>query len=326
LAIAGENRIIDATGRCDSAQGRRRMTFRVIHLAIFAALFFSSSAQAQLPVDFSQTEITTTALRDDVYMLQGEGGNIVVAVAADGLLVIDSQFAPLYDRIRTAISDISDRPVRYLVNTHHHGDHTGGNERFAADGAVIVSQENMRDLMANGFASGLTGVETPPAPASAVPSLTYADSLTLDYGGRSADLRYPGDSHTNGDTYVYFPDADILVTGDVVTFGRYPNIDFANGGHIDLMISATDAFIASVDDDTVVVPGHGPVGDRDDLVEYREMLAVSRDRVKALMDDGRTVDEIIAARPNADYDVAMNVDERRIGNWIRVIYYSYMPN
>ncbi len=293
--------------------------------SICFVLILSTTAQAQLPIDFSQTVITTTELRGDIYMLQGEGGNIVVAATEDGLIVIDSQFAPLYERIKTAIGAISDHTVRYLVNTHHHGDHTGGNAHFAEDGAIIISHENMRDLMALGSPNALRGTQNPPAPPAAVPTLTYVNSMTIELDGLSAELGYPGDSHTNADTYVNFPHANIFVTGDIVTFGRYPNIDFALGGHIDRMISASDDFIAMVDDDTIVVPGHGVIGDKQTLIEYRNMLATSRDRVKALMDQGRSLDEIIAARPNSDYDQAMNVEVRRIENWIRVIYYSYRP-
>jgi glyoxylase-like metal-dependent hydrolase (beta-lactamase superfamily II) len=289
------------------------------------ALTFSTTTYAQLPVDFSQTVITTTPVRDNIYMLQGEGGNIVVAVSKDCLVVVDSQFAPLYDRIKAAIGTVSDLPVCYLLNTHHHGDHTGGNALFAEDGAIIVSHQNMRELMALGSPNALRGTRNPPAPPAAIPTLTYENAMSIELSGLRVALGHPGDSHTNADTYINFPDANIFVTGDIVTFGRYPNIDFALGGHIDRMISVCDNFIAMINDDTIVVPGHGLIGDKQNLIDYRQMLAVSRDRVKALMDQGRLLDEIIAARPNADYDEAMNVETRRIENWIRVIYYSYRP-
>jgi len=290
-----------------------------------AAFLCATNAAAQLPTDFSQTVITTTDLRGGTYMLQGEGGNIVVAVGSDSILVVDSQFAPLYERIKAAISEISPLPVRYLVNTHHHGDHVGGNALFAADGATIVSQAMMRDLMADGTVNGLSGNFTPAAEPAALPTETYEEMHVLEFGGRTAELGHPPGAHTSGDTYVRFPDADVLVTGDIVTFGRYPNIDFANGGHINEMIRATEAYTAMADEDTIIVPGHGPVGNRDTLMAYRDMLVISRDRVLAMMAEGMTIDAMIAARPNNDYDLAMNVDETRIGNWIRVIHYSFAP-
>ena len=303
------------------------MRFAVaLTMAVAATVTFGTEADAQLLTDFSQTEITTTDLGNRIYMLQGEGGNIVVALADDGIIMIDSQFAPLHDKILAAIRALSDQPIRYLVNTHHHRDHTGGNASFAADGATIVSHVNMRDLLVSGTVSGLTGARTPPAEDAAIPTLTYTDSLTLELEGRTAQLGHPPDSHTNADSYIYFPDADVLVTGDIVTFGRYPNIDFVIGGHIDGMIEVTDLYIGMIGDDTKVVPGHGPVGSVETLREYRRMLATSRDRVRAAMAEGKSEDEIIAARPNADYDAAMNVEERRIANWVRVIYRSYQPN
>lgn len=292
--------------------------------ALIAALF-STSASAQLPTEFSDTVINTTELRGYVYVLDGEGVNMIVAVADDGLLVIDTIFEPLYERIRTSISEISDLPVRYLVNTHHHRDHIEGNARFAADGAEIISHIDMIPLVREGSVSGLTGNRVPPAPEAAIPTITFGDEMTLEMEGLTAELKFPGVSHTNADTYVYFPKNDILVTGDIVTFERYPNIEFTYGGHIDLMIEATDAFIEMSDEDTIIVPGHGPVGDRQTLIAYRDMLATSRDRVKEMMNAGHTLDEIIASRPNADFDEAMDVVERRIENWIRVIYYSYKP-
>jgi glyoxylase-like metal-dependent hydrolase (beta-lactamase superfamily II) len=234
-------------------------------------------------------------------------------------------FEPLYDRIKTAIGEISDLPVRYLVNTHHHRDHIEGNARFAEDGAEIISQENMVPLVAGGSVSGLTDARVPPAPPAAIPRLVFADEMDIKMPGLTAELRYPGPSHTNADTYIVFPEQNVIVAGDIVTFGRYPNIDFVYEGHIQLMIDVTDRFIAMADDDTVIVPGHGPLGDKETLIGYREMLATSRDRVADLMVTGMPLTDIIAARPNADYDAAMNVDERRIENWIRVIYFSYNP-
>ena len=290
---------------------------------------FCGSAQAQ--ENFDDVEIVTTDAGGGIYMfrpMEGEtevGGNMIAAVAEDGVLLIDSNFEPMYDKTMAAIAALTDLPVRYLVNTHHHRDHTGANVHFGSNGVTIVSHETMRNVLAEGSINGLTGSVLEAAPEAAIPTLTYSDEMTLELEGIAARLIHPMDPHTNGDTYVFFPDANILVTGDIVTFGRYPNIDFALGGHIDRMISVTDEFIGLADDDTIVVPGHGPIGDRQDLIDYRRMLSDSRDRVKALMDQGQTLDAIIAAQPNSDYDQAMNVEQRRIDNWIRVIYYSYRP-
>jgi cyclase len=303
-----------------------------LRAATLCAFFAVLCGGAQAQVNFDEVEIVTTDVGSGIYLfrpMSGEtevGGNIIAAVAEDGVLLIDTNFEPMYAKTKAAIAAITDLPVRFLVNTHHHRDHTGANVHFGEEGVTIVSHETMRDVLADGSVNGLTGNVLEPAPEAAIPTLTYSDEMTLELQGLVAKLVHPIDPHTNGDTYVFFPEANVLVTGDIVTFGRYPNIDFALGGHIDRMISTTDDFIAMADDDTIVVPGHGPISDKQGLIDYRRLLSTSRDRVKALMDQNQTLDAIIAAQPNSDYDRAMNVEQRRIDNWIRVIYYSYRPN
>jgi cyclase len=235
---------------------------------------------------------------------------------------VDSQFAPLYGKIKAAISGLTNLPIRYLINTHFHRDHTGGNEAFAKDGAVIVAHENVKTRLANGTRNGLTGGVVPPAPPIALPKETYKDTMTVRLQGRSAELKHPVDVHTDGDTYIYFPDANVLVAGDVVFFGRYPNIDFAYGGSIDGMIRGVDDLLKFAKDDTKIVPGHGPVGNKAMMREYRQMLVEARDRIAKLKAAGKTEDEIVAAKPNADWDAKFGLDARSNGNFIRVIYRS----
>jgi len=198
-------------------------------------------AAAPPPPDFSKVEIKTTHLGDTIYMLEGQGGNITVAVAKDGIIMVDGQYAPLHDKIKAAIEAISNKPIKYLINTHFHGDHTGGNELFAKDGVTIVSQVNVKNRLAAGTSNGLTGAKTPPAPPAALPSDTYTNFSKIRLEGRIADLKHIANAHTDGDTYVWFKTANVLSTGDTFTNGRYPNIDFANGGNIRGMIAATDA-------------------------------------------------------------------------------------
>jgi len=272
--------------------------------------------------DFDKVVIKTTDLGNKTYMLEGEGGNITVAVANDGVIMVDSQFAPLHDKIKAAVAAITSQPIRYLLITHFHRDHTGGNEAFGKDGATIVAHENVKARLASGTRNGLTGNVVPPAPAIALPKETFKDTMTVRLQGRSAELRHPADIHTDGDTYIYFSDANVLVTGDIVVFGRYPNIDFAYGGSIDGMIRGVDELIQFAKDDTKIVPGHGPLGTKAMMREYRQMLADARERIQKLKAAGKTEDEIVAARPNADYDAKYRMDERSIGNFIRVVYRS----
>lgn len=282
----------------------------------------SPAASPPPPPDFSKVEIKTTDLGDNVYMLEGQGGNITVAVAKDGIIMVDGQFAPLHDKIKAAISTISNLPIKYLINTHFHGDHTGGNESFAKDGVTVVSQENVKARLAAGTTNGLTGAKTPPVPAGALPADTYTNFSKIRLVGRVADLKHIANAHTDGDTYVWFKTANVLATGDTFTNGRYPNIDFANGGNIKGMIAATDIYLKLTNARSRIVPGHGPVADKAALAEYRAMLVTARDRMDKLVKDGKSEQDVIAAKPFADLDKKWAPTELASTNFIRVVWHS----
>ena len=271
---------------------------------------------------FDQVEITTTDLGNRVYMLQGEGANMTIAVSGDGVIMVDTEFAELNQKIKDAIAAITDLPIRYLIITHFHRDHTGGNAGFARDGAIIVSHENVKTVLEAGSLNGLTGNVVPPAPAEALPRITFDDAAAIHLEGHTARLMHRSNWHTDGDTQVYFPEADILVTGDIVSFGLYPNIDVSYGGSIDGMIEGVDALLQIANDDTKIVPGHGPVGDKAMMVEFRQMLVDVRTRIARQIAQGLTEDEAVAARPNADYDAALGMNAQRAGNFVRVVYRS----
>ncbi|MGZ5873035.1 MAG: MBL fold metallo-hydrolase [Bradyrhizobium sp.] len=295
---------------------------------VASTLLLAGTAFAQQPAaapplsDFSKVEIKTTDLGDNMYMLEGLGGNITVAVAKDGIIMVDGQYAPLHDKIKAAISMISNQPIKYLINTHFHGDHVGGNEPFAKDGATVMAQDNVKNRLAAGTTNGLTGVKTPPAPQGALPTDTYTNFSKIRLNGRVADLKHVANAHTDGDTYVWFKTANVLSTGDTFTNGRYPNIDFANGGSIKGMIAATDAYLKLTNAKTRIVPGHGPLADRAVLAEYRTMLVTARDRMAKLVKDGKSEDEVVAAKPFADLDAKWAPTELASKNFIRVVYHS----
>jgi cyclase len=292
-------------------------------MALSGPVFAQQPPAAAPPLpDFSKVEIKTTNLGDNIYMLEGQGGNITVAVAKDGIIMVDGQYAPLHDKIKAAVEAISNKPVKYLINTHFHGDHTGGNEAFAKDGATIVSQVNVKNRLAAGTSNGLTGAKTPPAPPAALPSNTYTNFSKIRLEGRVADLKHIANAHTDGDTYVWFKTANVLSTGDTFTNGRYPNIDFANGGNIKGMIAATDAYLKQVNARTKIVPGHGPLADRVALIEYRTMLITARDRMAKLVKEGKSEDDVVAAKPFADLDAKWAPTELASNNFIRVVYHS----
>ena len=293
------------------------MRMRLIAAATtIVALAVPAQAQQLQPLapapDFDKVVIKTADLGNRTYMLEGEGGNITVAVADDGVIMVDSQFAPLYGKINVAIAALTQQPIRYLIITHFHRDHTGGNEAFGRDGATIVAHENVKTHLASGTRNGLTGNKVPPAPAIALPTETYKDTMTVRLQGRAAELKHPVDAHTDGDTYIYFADANVLVTGDIVFFGRYPNIDFLYGGSIDGMIRGVDDLLKFAKDDTKIVPGHGPVGTKATMREYRQMLVEARDRIQKLKAAGKTEDEVVAAK--AERRLRCKVRLGRAGN------------
>ena len=305
-------------------------------ITISVAMMLASAAYAQAPatpptppapplIDWTKVEIKATDLGNRTYMLTGQGGNITIAVGTDGIIMVDSQFAPLSDKIKAAIREISPLPIKYLINTHYHGDHTGGNENFAKDGVTIVAHDNIRVRLAAGTRPGLGGAPTPPAPALALPTDTYVvGTRTLEVGGRKAQLTHVANAHTDGDTWVYFADANVLDTGDTFNnLKRYQNIDFGNGGDVRGMIRANDTFIKLANDATKVVPGHGPLATKADLIAFREMLVTSRDRIEKLINEGKTEQEVIDLKPLADLDAtwAANNPQQAI-NHTRNVYNS----
>jgi cyclase len=276
--------------------------------------------------DFDKAVINITNLGNRTYMLDGVGGtfggNVTVIAGDDSVILVDDMFPEMYGKIKAAIASLTPLPVRYVVNTHFHRDHTGGNEAFAKEGATIVAHENVKRVLASGSKSGLTCAVTQPASQIALPQKTYTDAMTLQIKGRTAELKHLANVHTDGDTTIYLADANVLVAGDVAFFGRYPNVDYLYGGSIDGMIRGTDAVLNFAKEDTTIVPGHGPVGNKAIMRDYRTMLVEARERIAKLKAAGKTEDEVVALKPTADYDAKFGVNERAIGNFLRVVYRS----
>jgi cyclase len=293
-------------------------------ITLLAALLVAAVAPAgaQQAPDFSKAEIKTTDLGHQTYALMGPGGNITAVVGADGVILVDSEYAPLHDKVRAAVANFSKQPIRYVIDTHFHGDHTGGNGAFARDGATVVAQANVKQRLAAGTTNGLTGAKTAPVAAEALPAQTYEDATRLKLKDRSVQLHHPSNAHTDGDTYVWIADANVLATGDTVTIGRYPNIDFANGGSINGMIAASEQYLKLVNDKTQIVPGHGPVAGKAQLSHYHDMLVTARERMKKLIDEGEGEGDVVAARPFGDFDQELGATEQQAQNFIRVVYHS----
>jgi len=308
-------------------------SFAAAALAVLALTTAADPAAAQAPaappappmIDWAAIQIRTTDLGNRTYMLEGQGGNITVAVGSDAIIMIDGQFAPLSDKIKAAIRAISPLPIRYLVNTHYHGDHTGGNDNFAKDGATIVAHDNIRVRLAAGTKNPLTGAVVPPRAPEALPKETYVGgSFTLEAGGRKAQLTHVANAHTDGDTWIYFADANVLSTGDTFNnLKRYQNIDYGNGGDVRGMIRALETYIKASNDQTKIVPGHGPLATKADLLVFHQMLVTSRDRIAPLVAEGKSEQEVVAARPLRDLDASWGNNEQHAIGHTRNVYNSF---
>ena len=255
----------------------------------------ASAAGAQQQQDFSAVQIKGTKLTDNFYTLEGQGGMIGALVGPDGVFMVDSQFAPLTEKIVAAIKQISDRPIKFLVNTHQHPDHTGGNENFAKLGVTVISRDELRGRLAATTGRGAV-------PPAALPMLTYKGAITLHMNGEEVRLIPVPAAHTDGDTMIHFVKANVLMPGDFYRSVQYPNIDRANGGSLKGMIDGFNTIIEIANPTTKIVPGHGGVVDEKAVAEHRDMAIALRDRVAALIKKGQTQEQIIASKPTADYD------------------------
>jgi len=249
----------------------------------------STLAAFALPGLANAQEISSVA--DGIHVIRGQGGNIGVSVGADGVFMIDDQFAPATQAILDQIKTVTDQPVRFLVNTHFHRDHTGGNENLGKAGVLIFAHDNVRARLLSAD-----------APKAALPVVTFNDATTFHMNGQTVRVFHTANAHTDGDAMIHFEEADVIHMGDTFFNGFYPFIDAKSGGSVDGVFAAIDTVLALADDDTVIVPGHGPVGDRADLLAYREMLTKARDGIRPLIADGRSVEDIVAAKPLAALD------------------------
>ena len=274
---------------------------RALVLAVVMTVVVGAQAWAQTPAappaqpDFSKVEIKTTKLSGNFYTLDGQGGTIGVLTGTDGVLMVDSQFAPLSEKIAAAIRQISSGPIRFLINTHQHPDHTGGNANFAKMGATVLSRDELRVRLAKGGTAG------PPPPAS-LPLLTYHGGLTFHMNGEDVQLIPIPAAHTDGDTMVYFPNANVIMVGDYYRSIQYPNIDRANGGTLKGLLDAFETTINRANATTKIVPGHGAPVDKTAVAAHRDMVIALRDKVAALVKQGKTQEEVVAAKLTADYD------------------------
>ena len=270
---------------------------RSVPLALAVTLGLAAPVLGQ---GMEDVEIETQRLTEDVYMLIGRGGNIGVSVGDDGVFVIDDQFAPLTGKILAAIAEITSEDVRFVFNTHWHGDHTGGNENLGEAGALIVAHDNVRERMSVEQVLERIGrpvSTTPASPEGALPVVTFTEDVTFHVNGDVLHAFHVENAHTDGDAIVHFERANVVHMGDTFFRDRFPFIDTASGGSIDGLIAAVGAALAVMDADTQIIPGHGALSSRDDLRSYGDALRTMRDAVASMMERGMTLEQIQAARP-----------------------------
>lgn len=296
----------------------------MLRSAGFGLLLVCSGVFAQQ--NFDDVEIEVLYVRDNIFMLVGSGGNITVQTGSDGVLVVDTQYAPLSDKILAKIRELSDKPLRYILNTHHHADHTGGNANLRAAGRTEVGGNVGGDIADAGEGAAIIAHENamlrmikPPdgdaAPVDGWPTLTYfTPHRDLWFNGEGVRMVHQPAAHTDGDSIVHFRRSDVIAAGDVYVTTMYPFIDIASGGSIQGVIAAANNLVDLIipeygqDGGTLVIPGHGRLSDVGDVINWREMLTIVRDRIQAMIDRGMTLEEVLAARPTQDYDARWGRD------------------
>ena len=276
-------------------------------LFLVLILVGTCSAQAQQ----GKIEFSTFQLSDTVYMLMGAGGNVGISTGKDGLYIIDDKVKQATGPLLEAIRKISDKPIRFVINTHYHGDHTGNNEVIASSGTVIIAHDNIYKRLSTEQISIFSNSTTPPYPKAALPVVTFNDQLSMHLNGETATAYYVANGHTDGDAIIHFPVSNVIHMGDMFFNGQYPYVDLDAGGSLQGLVAAAELALSMADDSTRIIPGHGPLGVTEDLKKYRDYLIEASARVQALIDNGMSLEQIIATKPTEKWD------EKLGKNWIR---------
>ncbi len=283
-------------------------------------LTFSVTAQVVMP-DFNEIEVKTHALRNGIYMLEGFGGNIGVSVGEDGTLLVDDQYAPLSRKVLGAVNKLSTNKVKFVLNTHHHADHTGGNENFGKRGALIVAHEGAREHLIQDMQAQRRPT-TAPLSAIALPVLTFNERMTFHINGETIEVFHVESAHTDSDVVVYFKDSNIVHTGDTYFNGVYPFIDVKSGGSIDGMINLYSQLFEIMNEETLIIPGHGPISDIHQMRSFQALLSDIRGRVAKGMKNGKSPEDLINENILGDFDQAWGQDFVKSPDMIKMTYHS----
>ncbi len=281
-------------------------------IGLVLAIAFINAASAQ--------EIDSVKVSDSIHMLTGKGGNIGVLIGEDGTLMIDDKFAPMTDTILTKVTKLGGSTPRFVINTHFHGDHTGGNENLGKAGSVIISHANVRKRLTVETVIKAFNKVTPPQPKAALPLITFTRDITFHLNGETVNFMHVPAAHTDGDSIVHFQDANVIHAGDTMFNGFFPFIDTDHGGTVKGVIAAVDKLLALADDDTRIIPGHGPLANKQQLREYRDMLATAQERLVKIKAAGKTAAQAVAGKPLADLDAKWGNAMFTSDRWIEIIY------
>lgn len=288
-------------------------------LTAISIVLISSPSQAKME-DFETVEIKTIPVNENIYMLEGTGGNIGVAIGEDGVFLIDDQFAPLTNKIKTAIAQIRDQPIRFLINTHWHFDHTGGNENLGQEGVIIVAQDQVRQRMSIGQFIGGLNMQIEPTPDIGLPIITFNDQVTFYLNNDTIKVIHLEPSHTDGDSIIFFQNANVIHTGDIYFNGIYPFIDNSSGGSINGVINSVDQILMLANEETKIIPGHGNLSNKQELLNYRDMLIEIRQKIQEYIDQGLSIEEILALNPTANFDEKWGKGFLTSEQFTRIVY------
>jgi len=267
-----------------------------------------------------EVKITATPVTEQIYQVTGKGGNIGLFIGDDGTFLIDDQFAPLTDQILATIKSVGGNTPKFLINTHYHGDHTGGNENLGDRGTLIFSHDNVRQSLSAGSFIAAFKMQRPPVSAKGLPVVTFSEDISFHLNGDTVHAIHAPHAHTDGDSFIHFKTANVIHAGDIFFNGFYPFIDVQHGGSLKGMIAAADKILLLADDQTKIIAGHGPVGDKQQLTSYREMLNTAYERLKALKEAGKSAEEAIAAKPLADLEAVWGDGMFKGERWIELVY------
>ena len=271
----------------------------LIFLFIISAVVFPNNAYSQ---KFEDVEIKPAKLSDNVYVITGKGGNLGLFIGKDGNILIDDQFAPLTNKILDVIHNLTNQPIKFLINTHWHPDHTGGNENFGKSGSLIISHENVRERLSTEQFIEFMERKIKPLPVEALPIITFTDSISFHINNETVRIYHFPNAHTDGDSMIYFKENNILHTGDIFVKNRYPFIDISSNGTIDGIIEALEKIILLLNKETVIIPGHGNISNLNDLLEYLSMLQDVRNNIFLQINKGYSIKQILESNPTSPFD------------------------